>query len=82
LRAGLALMPRGEFSVVIAGLAVASGVEPELAPPATGYVTDHRGQRPDVGAVAGLRLVQEERQNTHGAAAERRTSGRKLLASI
>jgi CPA2 family monovalent cation:H+ antiporter-2 len=38
LRAGLALMPRGEFSVVIAGLAVTSGVEPELAPLATAYV--------------------------------------------
>jgi CPA2 family monovalent cation:H+ antiporter-2 len=38
LRAGLALTPRGEFSVVIAGLAVASGVEPELAPLATAYV--------------------------------------------
>ncbi|GAA3905370.1 cation:proton antiporter [Actinoplanes auranticolor] len=38
LRAGLALMPRGEFSVVIAGLAVASGVEPGLAPLATAYV--------------------------------------------
>ena len=32
------LMPRGEFSVVIAGLAVASGVEPRLAPLATAYV--------------------------------------------
>jgi len=38
LRAGLALVPRGEFSVVIAGLAVASGVEPGLAPLATAYV--------------------------------------------
>jgi monovalent cation:H+ antiporter-2, CPA2 family len=38
LRAGLALMPRGEFSIVIAGLAVASGVEPRLAPLATAYV--------------------------------------------
>ncbi|AEV81104.1 potassium transporter [Actinoplanes sp. SE50] len=38
LRAGLALTPRGEFSVVIAGLAVASGVEPRLAPLATAYV--------------------------------------------
>ncbi|WP_326550556.1 cation:proton antiporter [Micromonospora sp. NBC_01813] len=38
-RAGLALMPRGEFSVVIAGLAVASSaVEPALAPLATAYV--------------------------------------------
>ena len=38
LRAGLALVPRGEFSVVIAGLAVASGIEPRLAPLATAYV--------------------------------------------
>ncbi|GGK95179.1 cation:proton antiporter [Mangrovihabitans endophyticus] len=38
LRAGLALMPRGEFSVVIAGLAVVSGVQPQLAPLATAYV--------------------------------------------
>jgi CPA2 family monovalent cation:H+ antiporter-2 len=38
VRAGLTLMPRGEFSVVIAGLAVASGVEPQLAPLATAYV--------------------------------------------
>jgi CPA2 family monovalent cation:H+ antiporter-2 len=38
LRAGLALVPRGEFSVVIAGLAVASGVQPRLAPLATAYV--------------------------------------------
>lgn len=37
-RAGLSLMPRGEFSVVIAGLAVAAGVEPRLAPLATAYV--------------------------------------------
>ncbi|WP_045742634.1 cation:proton antiporter [Actinoplanes rectilineatus] len=38
VRAGLALMPRGEFSVVIAGLAVAYGVDPRLAPLATAYV--------------------------------------------
>jgi CPA2 family monovalent cation:H+ antiporter-2 len=38
LRAGLALMPRGEFSIVIAGLAVTSGVQPRLAPLATAYV--------------------------------------------
>lgn len=38
LRAGIALMPRGEFSIVIAGLAVTSGVEPRLAPLATAYV--------------------------------------------
>ncbi|GAA4677180.1 cation:proton antiporter [Phytohabitans rumicis] len=39
LRAGLGLMPRGEFSIVIAGLAVATpGIEPQLAPLATAYV--------------------------------------------
>jgi CPA2 family monovalent cation:H+ antiporter-2 len=37
-RAGFALMPRGEFSIVIAGLAVAAGVEPSLAALATAYV--------------------------------------------
>ncbi|WP_395242446.1 cation:proton antiporter [Agromyces sp. MMS24-K17] len=37
-RAGLSLAPRGEFSIVIAGLAVGSGVAPQLAPLATSYV--------------------------------------------
>ena len=37
-RAGLGLVPRGEFSIVIAGLAVGSGIEPRLAPLATAYV--------------------------------------------
>jgi CPA2 family monovalent cation:H+ antiporter-2 len=37
-RTGLALTPRGEFSIVIAGLAVTAGVEPLLAPLATAYV--------------------------------------------
>jgi monovalent cation:H+ antiporter-2, CPA2 family len=37
-RAGLGLVPRGEFSIVIAGLAVGAGVEPRLAPLATAYV--------------------------------------------
>jgi CPA2 family monovalent cation:H+ antiporter-2 len=38
LRAGLALAPHGEFSIVVAGLAVSAGVEPRLAPLATAYV--------------------------------------------
>jgi monovalent cation:H+ antiporter-2, CPA2 family len=37
-RAGFALTPRGEFSIVIAGLAVSAGIEPMLAPLATAYV--------------------------------------------
>ncbi len=37
-RTGLALTPRGEFSIVIAGLAVGAGVAAQLAPLATAYV--------------------------------------------
>ncbi|MGA8116907.1 MAG: cation:proton antiporter, partial [Actinocatenispora sp.] len=37
-RAGLALTPRGEFSIVIAGLAVTAGVEGRIGPLATAYV--------------------------------------------
>ena len=37
-RTGLTLTPRGEFSIVIAGLAVGVGVEPQLASLATAYV--------------------------------------------
>jgi CPA2 family monovalent cation:H+ antiporter-2 len=38
LRAGAILMARGEFSVVIAGLAVGAGVEPSLGPLTAAYV--------------------------------------------
>jgi CPA2 family monovalent cation:H+ antiporter-2 len=37
-RAGLALMPRGEFSIVIAGLAVSAGANGKLGALATAYV--------------------------------------------
>lgn len=37
-RAGMALVARGEFSIIIAGLALAQGLEPELGPFATAYV--------------------------------------------
>lgn len=37
-RAGLTLTPRGEFSIVIAGLALAAGAVADLAPLATAYV--------------------------------------------
>ncbi len=37
-RAGVALIPRGEFSVVIATLAVTAGVEPKLGPLTAAYV--------------------------------------------
>ncbi|WP_341954471.1 cation:proton antiporter [Salinibacterium sp. TMP30] len=37
-RTGLTLTPRGEFSIVIAGLAVGAGIEPMIAPLAAAYV--------------------------------------------
>jgi CPA2 family monovalent cation:H+ antiporter-2 len=37
-RTGLALTPRGEFSIIIAGLAVSAGVEPRIAPLAATYM--------------------------------------------
>lgn len=38
IRAGVSLVPRGEFSIVIAGLGVAAGVEDDLGPLAACYV--------------------------------------------
>jgi len=37
-RAGTALVPRGEFSIVLAGIGVAAGLEPQLGPLAAAYV--------------------------------------------
>lgn len=38
LRAGTVLMVRGEFSIILAGLALAGGLEPDLGPLAAAYV--------------------------------------------
>jgi CPA2 family monovalent cation:H+ antiporter-2 len=38
VRAGAALLPRGEFNIVIAGLAVTAGLNPRLGPLAAAYV--------------------------------------------
>jgi CPA2 family monovalent cation:H+ antiporter-2 len=37
-RAGVVLIPRGEFSIAIAGIAVVAGLEPRLAPLTATYV--------------------------------------------
>ena len=38
IRSGVGLIARGEFSIVIAGIAVASGTEPDIGPIAAAYV--------------------------------------------
>jgi monovalent cation:H+ antiporter-2, CPA2 family len=37
-RAGILLIPRGEFSLAVAGLAVGAGIEPDIGPLAASYV--------------------------------------------
>ena len=71
LRAGLALLARGEFSVVIAGLAVSYGVEPRLAPLATAYVL--------VTVVSGPLLARLPDYAWFKAFLRRRTTGRRPL---
>src|SRR5690242_7032237 len=58
-RAGAALTPRGEFSVVIAGLAVTAGLRNELAALATAYVL--------ITVVAGPVLARRTDRGTHRA---------------
>jgi CPA2 family monovalent cation:H+ antiporter-2 len=38
VRAGVLLIPRGEFSIVIAGLGVGAGLDSQIGPLATAYV--------------------------------------------
>jgi len=64
LRAGAALTPHGEFNIVIAGLAVAAGVNSQLGPLAAAYVLIlavvgpilARGVEPFAAACAAVRL--------------------------
>ena len=58
-RAGLALMPRGEFSIVIAGLAVTAERRGRAPAGAAGdrVRPDHRGDRPAAGPAARLPVV-------------------------
>jgi CPA2 family monovalent cation:H+ antiporter-2 len=51
-RAGAALVPRGEFSIVIAGLAVTAGLDPALGPLAATYVLVLAGLGPILARIA------------------------------
>jgi monovalent cation:H+ antiporter-2, CPA2 family len=77
IRAGVALLPRGEFNIVIAGLAVAAGVNAQLGPLAAAYVLIlavagpliARGAEPFVHWVEGRRRPRAEPESLGGAAA-------------
>jgi monovalent cation:H+ antiporter-2, CPA2 family len=83
LRAGGALVARGEFAVVIAGLAVAAGVESRLGPLATTYVLVlamvgpvlARAADPVGAALRRRRRQAAERQEAERLAAERERRG-------
>ncbi|GAA2611648.1 cation:proton antiporter [Actinomadura fulvescens] len=70
LRAGAALVPRGEFNIVIAGLAVSAGINPRLGPLAAAYVL--------ILAIAGPLLARtaEPLARSLRTARERRAAGR------
>ena len=57
VRAGIGLIARGEFSIVIAGIAVASGAEPDLGPLAAVYVLLLAVAGPILARVADHRLA-------------------------
>ncbi|MFA4964491.1 MAG: cation:proton antiporter [Thermoleophilia bacterium] len=72
LRAGTALIARGEFSIVIAGLGVAAGTESRLAPLAATYVLLTAVSGPLLTRYAdglGLRLVRRRARQGSGAEA-------------
>lgn len=68
VRAGVALLPRGEFNIVIAGLAVAAGINPQLGPLAAAYVL--------VLAVAGPLIARVVEPLVRRLASRRRVDGR------
>lgn len=67
-RAGFSLSPRGEFSIVIAGIAVSAGVAPQIAPLATAYVL--------ITIIAGTFLARMPDAAWFRAAVRRRTAAR------
>ena len=67
LRAGAALIARGEFSIVIAGLGVAAGVEADLGPVAAGYVLLLAGAGPVLAKYADRLVPGEQARPARGA---------------
>lgn len=73
-RAGFVLTARGEFSIVIAGLAVSAGIEPQLAPLATAYVL--------MTVIAGPVLARIPEANWFRAAVKRRGDARRAAEAL
>jgi CPA2 family monovalent cation:H+ antiporter-2 len=64
LRAGVALVPRGEFSIVIAGLGVAAGSGPKLGPVSAAYVLLLAVLGPILSRIVEKRLTPRETSRT------------------
>jgi CPA2 family monovalent cation:H+ antiporter-2 len=63
LRAGLVLLPRGEFSIVIAGLGVAAGLDPALGSVAAAYVLILAAVGPLAPRLAGPIVAKRRKKN-------------------
>ncbi|MBO3732873.1 cation:proton antiporter [Glycomyces niveus] len=63
LRAGLVLLPRGEFSIVIAGLGVAAGLNPALGSVAAAYVLILAAVGPLAPRLAGPIVAKRRKKN-------------------
>lgn len=70
LRIGFALIPRGEFSIVIAGLAAAAGLDPRFGPLAATYVLILAVGGPLVVRIAELRFTSRRRLRARSPDAE------------
>ncbi|HEX2143766.1 MAG TPA: cation:proton antiporter [Glycomyces sp.] len=63
LRAGLVLLPRGEFSIVIAGLGVTAGLDPEMGAVAAAYVLIMAALGPLAPRLAGPIVAKRRKKN-------------------
>ena len=63
LRAGLVLLPRGEFSIVIAGLGVAAGLDPAVGTVAAAYVLILAAVGPFAPRLAGPIVAKRRKKN-------------------
>ncbi len=75
LRAGTALVAHGEFSIVIAGLAVSAGLEPRLGPLAAAYVLMLAVAGPILARAADPLTTVIRRRSRHRAAASAAAGG-------
>ena len=74
-RAGALLIARGEFSIIIAGLATSASIEPELTPLAAAYVLTLAIAGPVAAKITDVRVHADRRRHREQALERRRRMG-------